>query len=747
MEIVGYADRLSVQQGEIVRFMVSCQQPRYQADIVRLIHGNENPKGPGFKEEVIETPANGEYPGRHQVLHIGSHIIVADNPVLRQVRSFTLQAWVYSTMPQKGAQGLLTKWSATEGVGYGLVIDEDGSLALWIGDAAGRVERVGSSKSLQPLAWYFVAATYDAESGQVRLSQEPITGWPRDLSRVVVERSTGVRGVGELDVPFLMAGYWEGTAPERLVGGHFNGKIDSPRLFGRALSPEELESLKGGSSPETLGEALVAKWDFAADFSSTKVTDTWSHGLHGRTVNMPARAMTGHNWTGNEINYNRVPGEYGAIQFHDDDLDDAGWEVDFELAVPDQLKSGVYAARLKAGDGEDYIPFFVRPKKGAATARIALLVPTFSYLAYGNEHVVDSPDIQVFHPHLTEVVYPDQPQDKYIVEQKLSSLYDRHTDGSGVCYSSRLRPILNMRPKYATPILNGSPHQFNADLHLVDWLEVKGHPFDVVTDEDLHHEGEDLLAPYKVVLTGTHPEYWSEQMLAGLENYLNSGGRLMYLGGNGFYWITTMDPEGGHTVEVRRSRGIRTWEAAPGEEFHSTTGEMGGLWRFRNRAPQKLVGVGFTAAGLDRNAPYRRQSGSFDPRATFICEGVGQEELIGDFDSLALEYGAAGHELDRLDLALGSPPHALLLATSTGHSDSYQHVIEEILVTNPNQGGTEHPLVKADMVYFEYPNGGGVFSVSSISWCGSLSYNGYENNVSRITDNVVRKFASDDPLP
>jgi N,N-dimethylformamidase len=48
--------------------------------------------------------------------------------------------------------------------------------------------------------------------------------------------------------------------------------------------------------------------------------------------------------------------------------------------------------------------------------------------------------------------------------------------------------------------------------------------------------------------------------------------------------------------------------------------------------------------------------------------------------------------------------------------------------------------VRADMVYFEGPNGGAVFSTGSISWCGSLSHNGYDNNVSRITENVLRNF-------
>ena len=38
------------------------------------------------------------------------------------------------------------------------------------------------------------------------------------------------------------------------------------------------------------------------------------------------------------------------------------------------------------------------------------------------------------------------PQDKFIVETGMRSLYDRHTDGTGVWYSSWLRPIVNMRP-------------------------------------------------------------------------------------------------------------------------------------------------------------------------------------------------------------------------------------------------------------------------------------------------------------
>ncbi len=111
-----------------------------------------------------------------------------------------------------------------------------------------------------------------------------------------------------------------------------------------------------------------------------------------------------------------------------------------------------------------------------------------------------------------------------------------------------------------------------------------------------------------------------------------------------------------------------------------------------------------------------------------------------------MHYGAAGDEIDRFDRSLGTPAHALLLATSFGHSDVYHHVVEEIMMTDSSQHGLVNPYVRADIVYFETPNGGGVFSASSINWCSALSYDGYDNNVSRITGNVMRRFAADDPL-
>jgi N,N-dimethylformamidase len=60
--------------------------------------------------------------------------------------------------------------------------------------------------------------------------------------------------------------------------------------------------------------------------------------------------------------------------------------------------------------------------------------------------------------------------------------------------------------------------------------------------------------------------------------------------------------------------------------------------------------------------------------------------------------------------------------------------------------GVQSPLVRADMTFFETPGGGAVFSVGSIAWGASLPHNGYDNNVSRLSANVIARFLEEAPF-
>jgi N,N-dimethylformamidase len=71
--LMGYADRISVAPGETIEFKVSCSgAPRYRAEIVRVLSPEAGPLAPPFRRELVETPANGEYSAREQVLRCGS---------------------------------------------------------------------------------------------------------------------------------------------------------------------------------------------------------------------------------------------------------------------------------------------------------------------------------------------------------------------------------------------------------------------------------------------------------------------------------------------------------------------------------------------------------------------------------------------------------------------------------------------------------------------------------------------------
>ena len=116
MQIVGYADKLRAQPGESMSFMVSCRSSSYRAQLVRVRHGDDNPRGPGSKIDDLDSAANGEYPGRVQKIHPGSFVAVPDDPRLRLGGSFTIQAWIYPTTIEKGRQGVVTKWDCNTGI-------------------------------------------------------------------------------------------------------------------------------------------------------------------------------------------------------------------------------------------------------------------------------------------------------------------------------------------------------------------------------------------------------------------------------------------------------------------------------------------------------------------------------------------------------------------------------------------------------------------------------------------------------
>lgn len=239
-----------------------------------------------------------------------------------------------------------------------------------------------------------------------------------------------------------------------------------------------------------------------------------------------------------------------------------------------------------------------------------------------------------------------------------------------------------------------------AEWRTLGWLEREGFTHDLYSETQLHRGLLDLSA-YRVLILSVHPEYWTRQMYRRVKRWVfEEGGRLIYLGGNGLNCEVELFPD--DTMIVHNGRISSLWPAG-----------MGGAesrFALRVESEASLLGVVFTPAGAMTGAPYRVCDAD---HWVFAGTGLTNGDRFGE-KSLHRRCpgGASGHETDKRSPA--SPPGVHLLARGT----------------NPDDGG-------AEMVVFDTPSGGAVFSVGSISYPCSLPI---DEHVSRITANVVRRF-------
>jgi N,N-dimethylformamidase len=113
---------------------------------------------------------------------------------------------------------------------------------------------------------------------------------------------------------------------------------------------------------------------------------------------------------------------------------------------------------------------------------------------------------------------------------------------------------------------------------------------------------------------------------------------------------------------------------------------------------------------------------SYHRKVNWITKGI-KGEIIGDF-GLA-DGGAAGLSLDRFDLALGTPPHAKIIASSGGHHDGYRVNAEFVLYAYQGLSGSWDYRVRAEMTYFTAANNGAVFFGRLYGLCAGAPSQGF----------------------
>lgn len=333
-----------------------------------------------------------------------------------------------------------------------------------------------------------------------------------------------------------------------------------------------------------------------------------------------------------------------------------GWETTYKFVVPQSAVSGIYSAHVSNDLGELFYITFVVKSDGLSNNKILVMASTNTWQAYNNWSG------QSFYTYsLSE-------------ETHNSTILSFH------------------RPNIVNKPIGNSDHLVAGELHLHRWLENNSYGFDVAAEIDMH-ENPNLLDNYKVLILCVHPEYYTLEMYNNLIHFLNAGGRLMYLAGNGIYWRVALAYD---KIEVRKEG-----------ENHEYTDGRGGTFRSLGMPESRHLGVQYTEAGIHTYAPYVVYNSN---HWIYNNTGVSNGQLIGQ---TCLNNGmASGWETDKI--TADSPSNITVLGVGT----------------NPEGGG-------AYMIYYDKPNGSKVFSVGSITYTGSLSV---DPVIHQITKNVLDNF-------
>jgi N,N-dimethylformamidase len=699
--VSGYVESPWCTAGDSVELMLGGAEAELPMSVVRLRHGDPSPDGPGLLYDAVSWGAPERVDVRDHALALGSYASISELPPLPGGAG-TIAMHLRPTLLRGGWHAIAVRVPLPGELGFALLIGGHGILAGCAVAADGREVWISSPEAVAIGRWQSAALTIDPVGAELRLTHG-IGG--ALLSRAVA--LTGYEGTGT-SAPLLL-----GAAPdpqartEGAVRHHFNGSLARPVVLGAALSATDAAELLHHREPPPV--PVLGRWECGEQVQGQTLVDRSPSTAHGVLHNAPARAVPGPDWAGREAaRYQDSPRTYDAFRLHEDDLDDAGWPAAATLQVPADAEPGIYAARIEDGHHGLWLPFVVaRPRPAAPTLA---LIPTLTWQAYSSNR------------------QPFTWSEDGVIDAGVA-LYDEHADGSPVYYATSRRPRRAGAPDRGFAAFGA--HNITANLYLIDWLDQLGIEYDTAADQHLHTQGADLLSSYRCLILGSHPEYWTPAMMAALLDYLDRGGRVMYLGGNGLYWVTSIDPERPWLIEVRK-RGEGDFGdgtgALPGESVHSTTLEVGGTWASRGIPPRDVVGVEFAANAHPHTmagaVAFERTAAAREPRYRWVFEGIRETEPIG---SVGAAVAGAGYEMDAVwPPALPGMQSAVLLARAR----------------DPSFYGPRRVPVEpaADLALRMLDRGGAVFAAGSVTWTALLSHSDYRGSVSRITENVLRRF-------
>jgi hypothetical protein len=362
----------------------------------------------------------------------------------------------------------------------------------------------------------------------------------------------------------------------------------------------------------------------------------------------------------------------------------SGWRISFSQRISKDWPSGIYSAQLTDLRGRtSHITFIVKPDPDLRS-RLAVIANVNTWLAYNN--------------------------------------WGGRSKYDGAAHVSFMRPDPSNSP---VAEIAGNGHLTRGELWILGWLEAEGYQPDVYTDIDF--DNGTVPSGYTYLVLSTHPEYWTVRMYDNLKTFLDRGGSLLYLGGNGIY-------EKGEYEFTRTNKGMR-FRAGVDDGPREVA-------LFRMLTPPKperaILGVALERCGA-QGAPYQVLQACHPLfRGTGLRNGdtfgriglnTGCGGSCGDGNG-----GACGWEIDTSD-GVGARGIPTACNDTSPSVPAGPGLPSGLTVLARGQNWLESGVWKgAEMVYYRHPGGGFVFSVGSITFGGSLAV---DRDIQQIVRNAL----------
>lgn len=333
-------------------------------------------------DEVLHS--FGHSPAAEQPIHPGSYLIV-EKPLDAAIAlpALTIEVWI-RRWRTTGRQAILTQFDEAEHCGFGLFVNEDGSLSFYLGDGGSFVDANlltsppdqlrmqvnpqglknfpdNTPSSVLANHWHHVVARYDGHIKQL---------WV-DGREVASGTFAGPLRPGSSALRIGAAG------SHGITSGLLDADLAMPAIYSRAISPAEIQARFAGQGlSRPTGPDLLACWPLAEE-RGERVADASPHARHARIINR-ATWMIGGPGLDADVprfgNYDpsKDPRRGHGLRLASDDLFDCRWKVSHEFRIPEKARSGIYVGRVRfhlGGEERLYHTVFIVGKAASRQGR------------------------------------------------------------------------------------------------------------------------------------------------------------------------------------------------------------------------------------------------------------------------------------------------------------------------------------------------------------------------------------------